>query len=267
MKRKILQLLALTALAFTPACWAQSPLAGDWQGTLTAGGGMQFRIAWHVTAAKDGSLAATIDNLDMGIMAIPIKSMTLKDSSVAQVMDTAIQINGESHAVVGTFVGTINKDASEIKGTWTQTDPEQPPAEVVMKRAPAQAATKPAEPPQIVGDWLGILSVEGGDMHVVLHITAAKDGTFSASSDVPDQGMMGIPGSAVSFKDSKLSVNFDQYNGVYTGTLSPDATTIKGTWTTDQPTELNFTRAASPAAPPAPPTPPPAGPKPTDPKN
>ena len=260
MKRRIIQLLALIALAFTATCWAQSPLAGDWQGTLNAGAGTQYRIAWHVTAAKDGSLSATIDNLDLGILAIPVKSMTVKDSAVTQILDGEIQINGESHAIRGTFVGAMNKDASEIKGTWTQTEPEQPPAEVVVKRAAAQVAAKPAEPPQIAGDWLGVLSMQGSDMRVVLHIIAAKDGTLSASSDVPDQGMMGIPGSAVTFKDSKLSINFDSYNGVYTGTLSQDATTIKGTWTQDQPAELDFTRAPAQAAPT------PAAPKPPEPK-
>jgi hypothetical protein len=268
MKNKVMQLFALTALAFTPACWAQSPLAGDWQGTLSAGG-MQYRIVWHITAANDGSLSATIDNLDMGIMAIPVKSMTLKDSAVTQIMDGQIQINGESHPVRGMFAGTLNKDATEIKGTWTQAEPEQPPADVVMKRAPAQAAvmpaTVPAAPQQIAGDWLGILSTQGSDIHVVLHIIAAKDGTLSANADTPDQGMTAIPGSGVSFKDSKLHIAFDSYNGVYEGTLSADATSIKGTWTTDQPTELNFMRAA-PAAP-APPTPAPAAPKPPDPKN
>ena len=263
MKRRFIQLLALTALAFTPACWAQSPLAGDWQGSLNAGGGTQYRIAWHVTAAQDGSFSATIDNVDLGILAMPVKSMTVKDAAITQVMDTEIQINGEAHAVRGTFVGNLSKDGSEIKGTWPQTAPEQPPAEVVMKHAAAQAEIKPAEPPQIVGDWLGILTMQGSDMHVVLHVVAAKDGTLSATSDVPDQGMVGIPGSAVSFKDSKLSINFDSYNGVYAGTLSPDATSIKGTWTTDQPTELNFTRAAAPAAP----APAPAAPKAADPKN
>jgi hypothetical protein len=260
MKRKFIQLLALTALAFTPACWAQSPLAGDWQGLLNAGG-TQFHIVWHVTATQDGTLSATVDNTDMGLMAIPLKSMTLKDSAITQVMDTQIQINGETHAVRGTFVGSLSKDGSEIKGTWTQTEPEQPPAELNLKHAPAQAEAKTAEPPQIVGDWLGVLSVQGSEMHVVLHVVAAKDGTLSATSDVPDQGIVGVPGSAISFKDSKLSINFDSYNGVYTGTLSPDATSIKGTWTTDQPTELNFTRAAAPAAPAAGAT------KPADPKN
>ena len=260
MKLKFIQLLAIAALTFTPACWAQSPLVGDWLGTLNAGG-VQYRIAWHVTAAKDGSLSATIDNLDMGILAIPIKSMTVKDATISQVMDAEVQISGEAHAVRGTFVGTLSKDGSEVKGTWTQSEPEQPPAELVMKHTTAQAETKPAEPPQIVGDWLGILTMQGSDMHVLLHIIAAKDGTLAATADVPDQGIVGVPGSAISFKDSKLSINFDSYNGVYAGTLSPDAAAIKGTFTTDQPTELNFIRAAASSAPTA------AAPTPTAPKN
>jgi fermentation-respiration switch protein FrsA (DUF1100 family) len=107
-----------------------------------------------------------------------------------------------------------------------------------------------------VGDWQGVLTVQGNQLRIALHIVAAKDGTLSATADNPDQGQMGTPASAASFKDSKLSLTFDVYNGIYEGTLSPDGSKITGTWTQEQPAELNFTRvpaqaAPRPAAPPA----------------
>jgi len=260
MRNKVIPIFALATLALLPVCRAQSPLAGDWQGTLNTADGTKARIAWHVVAATDGSLTATIDNLDQNILAIPVKSMTLKGSAVTQIMDSVIKINGEDHNVRGSFEGTIDKDATEIKGTWTQTGPEQPPAEVDMKHIPAQTAAsiapKPIEQPQIAGDWQGVLSFNGSDLHVTLHIVAARDGTLSVTADNPDQGQMGTKASAASFKDSKLTVGFDVYNGVYEGTLSPDGSAIKGSWTQDQPVELNFKRVQAPAAP----TPPPATP-------
>jgi hypothetical protein len=149
MKLQTKSMFAFVALAFLPVCQAQSPAAGDWQGTLTAGG-TQFHIVWHVIAAGDGSLTATVDNPDQGVYALPVKSMTLKDGHITQIVDTVIEINGESHNVVGKFEGTIDKGASEIKGTWSEnnSDQPQPPVELDLKRAPAQTAPKPAMPPQ-----------------------------------------------------------------------------------------------------------------------
>jgi len=252
-KRKFVIMLGLISLALLPVCRAQSPAAGDWVGTLTADTGMQYHIAWHVTAAPDGTLTATIDNLDQGVTGVPIKSMTVAGSHVTQALDTVLQMNGQALNVRGSFDGTIDKDATEIKGTWTQTEPEQAPAAVDMKRTPAQPAAQakapqPAETPLIVGDWQGVLSDGGNELHVLLHIVAAKDGTLSVTADTPDTGQMGVSASSVSFDGSKLKMNYDAYNGVYEGTLSQDGATITGTWTTEHTVELNFKRVA--AAPP-----------------
>jgi pimeloyl-ACP methyl ester carboxylesterase len=97
----------------------------------------------------------------------------------------------------------------------------------------------------------GILSVEGNQLHITLHIAAEKDGTLSATADDPDQGQVGTKASAVSFKDSKVNIAFDVFNGVYSGTLSTDGSQITGTWTQEQPVELNFTRAPAAQAAPA----------------
>jgi fermentation-respiration switch protein FrsA (DUF1100 family) len=103
----------------------------------------------------------------------------------------------------------------------------------------------------VAGDWQGILPVNGGELHIVLHIAAGKDGTLSATADNPDQGQMGTPASAVTFKDSKLTITFDVYQGVYEGTVNKDATVIDGTWNQGQPVPLQFQRvpvASSPTA-------------------
>ena len=105
---------------------------------------------------------------------------------------------------------------------------------------------------QIAGDWMGSVNIQGSDYHVVLHLTVAKDGTLTATVDNIDQGMMGIQASAVSLKESKLSMTIDAYHGVYEGTVNKDATEITGSWNSDQPAELNFKRVpAQPAAKPS----------------
>ena len=220
---------AILALALLPLCPAQSPAAGDWQGTLTAGES-QFRIVWHVTAAADGSLTATIDNPDLGIFGLPVKSMTLKDAAVTQTMDTQIQMNGQTVPIQGAFQGTIDKGASEIKGTWTQTEPEQPPAEVDLKRAPAQAAAKPAEPASIDATWLGSLDAGAIKLRIVFKIATTPTG-LTAQMQSPDQGPTWLDATSVTRAGDSLSIALKQFAIVYDGKIAADANSIDGTFT------------------------------------
>jgi mRNA-degrading endonuclease HigB of HigAB toxin-antitoxin module len=102
---------------------------------------------------------------------------------------------------------------------------------------------------QIVGDWQGVASVQGADYHVIVHITAASDGSYAATLDSPELGATGVAMSGVTFKDGKFSMNVDAYHGVYTGTLSSDGTKISGVFAGDQETPIEFTRVAATAAP------------------
>jgi hypothetical protein len=102
---------------------------------------------------------------------------------------------------------------------------------------------------QVIGDWQGVATIQGTDYHIIVHITAAKDGTLAATLDSPELGATGIATSGVTYKDSKLTMNVDAYHGVYTGTLSADGTKITGTFAGDQETPIEFARmAAAPAA-------------------
>jgi CubicO group peptidase (beta-lactamase class C family) len=101
---------------------------------------------------------------------------------------------------------------------------------------------------QIVGDWQGTLVTPGPQLHLILHITAAKDGSLSATLDSVDQGANGIPVTTTTFKDSKLSLTVDAVHGTYEGTVNKDATEIEGTWSQGQPLALNFKRTTAPPA-------------------
>ena len=59
---------------------------------------------------------------------------------------------------------------------------------------------------QISGDWKGKLEVQGTSLTLVFHISD-KDGTLSATLDVPDQGAMGLPLSDVTFENNILKVS------------------------------------------------------------
>jgi CubicO group peptidase (beta-lactamase class C family) len=126
-----LALMCLIQIAILVSAEAQSQVAGDWQGTLVTGG-PQLHLALHITAAKDGSLTSTLDSIDQGANGIPVTATTLKESKLSLTVD----------AVHGTYEGTVNKDATEIDGTWSQDHP----LPLTFKRAAAQPPTGAASP-------------------------------------------------------------------------------------------------------------------------
>jgi hypothetical protein len=87
-----------------------SPIVGNWEGTLDPGAQPKKRIVVHITAASDGSLSGTID---------------YPDESASGALITAINYNApvlhfENSSGQVSFDGTMNKENSEIAGTWKQ---------------------------------------------------------------------------------------------------------------------------------------------------
>jgi hypothetical protein len=123
----------LALVVSSPLCRAQAQVAGDWQGTLTAQGEV-YHIVLHIVAARDGSLSATVDNIDQGEIGVPASPVTLKDSKLSVTVDT----------FRGVYTGTVNQDATEIDGTWSA----EQTYELNFKRVPVPPAppTLPAPP-------------------------------------------------------------------------------------------------------------------------
>ena len=76
-----LSILAAAVLTLAPFSSAQAKLAGDWQGTFEQNG-VPFQLVWHVTAASDGTLTSTLDNVTQNIFGIRTKKTTVKGSEV-----------------------------------------------------------------------------------------------------------------------------------------------------------------------------------------
>jgi len=252
-----LSILAVAALTLTPFCSAQAKLAGDWRGTFDANGAT-FQVVWHVTEAPDGTLTSTIDNVTQSIFGIKANTTTVKGSDVKIEVDDVISPNGQDIHIKGSFDGTLNKEANEVSGTFMQVDPPQDPIQITFKHVPAQSSTaSEAAPaattqPAIAGDWAGTLTAGPAELRLVLHITAAKDGSLSGTFDSVDQGAYGTPVNSITLKDSKLNFTIEAAHGTYEGTVNKDVSGIDGTWTQGQPLELNFKRAQPQAAAPAP---------------
>jgi hypothetical protein len=251
-----LSILAVTTLTLTPFCSAQAKLAGNWSGAFDANGAT-YHVVWHVSEAPDGTLTSTIDNVTQSIFGIKAKTTTLKGSDVRIEVDDVISPNGQDIPIKGSFDGTLNKEANEVSGTLIQVEPPQDPIQITFKHDAAQSAAAAAVPaattqPAIAGDWAGTLIAGPAQLRLVLHITAAKDGSLSGTFDSVDQGAYGTPANSITLKDSKLNFTIEAAHGSYEGTVNKDASEIAGTWSQGQPLELNFKRAEPQVAAPAP---------------
>jgi hypothetical protein len=86
-----------------------TPIVGNWEGTLDPGAQPKKKIVVHISASQDGSLSGTIDYPDQDTSGILITAITYK----------APILHFESTGT-GSYDGTMNKDNSEITGTWKQ---------------------------------------------------------------------------------------------------------------------------------------------------
>ncbi|HET7873256.1 MAG TPA: hypothetical protein VFL42_12135, partial [Terriglobales bacterium] len=123
---------------------------------------------------------------------------------------------------------------------------------VLIETFPAQAQAARTSAPQshaadIAGDWQGTIDAGVAQLHVVLHISKAADGSYTATLDSLDQGAHGIPITSIALKNSKLTFESAPIHGTYEGKVSADAGQIEGTWSQGQPLPLNFRRAAKPS--------------------
>jgi len=122
--------LSLLLMAVCLPCLAQAPvnsLEGSWQGALEAGGA-KLRLVMTFTRPAGGDYQVVLDSIDQGAT-IPASKFALNGDK--------LRIDFEK--VNGFYEGVLNKDGSEITGTWTQASNSLP---LTLKRAAPGAATK-----------------------------------------------------------------------------------------------------------------------------
>ena len=88
----------------------EPPIVGAWEGTLDPGAQPKKRILVHIFTEGDGSLRGTIDYPDQSISGIGITAITYQEPA----------LHFESSPMQASYDGAMNKDNSEIAGTWKQ---------------------------------------------------------------------------------------------------------------------------------------------------
>jgi len=93
---------------------------GTWEGTLNAAA-QPFRLVLKISNEADGA-KAVFTSLDQGNSQIPVGSIEQKDSKLTLHVTM----------IGGDFQGEINKDGTELNGTWTQMGASLP---LVLKKS------------------------------------------------------------------------------------------------------------------------------------
>ena len=96
----------------------------------------------------------------------------------------------------------------------------------------------------ITGDWQGTLKVgPSTSLRISLHISKNDNGGWEAKFYSIDQSPDGFAVSSVSLLGSDFTFSIDVQHVRYSGKLSADRDSIKGTWTQGQSLPLDFQRA------------------------
>ena len=214
MKRPcIVSILILLAASMASA----QDVRGDWQGTLSAGGA-ELRLVLHITKAADGTLKATLDSVDQNANAIPVSSVSLKDSKLS--LDISV--------VHGSYEGIVAQDGTSISGTWTQNS--SLPLKFIRATTPLKTQHKPAKPSDIDGAWIGSLELGAVTLRIVFHIVNTEDGLI-ATMDSPDQNAKDLPTSSVTRYGAHLTIEAKSIGGLYQGKIASDLSSIDGSFT------------------------------------
>ena len=90
--------------------------------------------------------------------------------------------------------------------------------------------TMAADTRPIVGDWEGTLDPGAQPKkRIVVHISAAQDGSLSGTVDYPDQNTSGIQMTAITYKEPTLHFESSPSLTIYDGTMIKDTSSISGT--------------------------------------
>jgi uncharacterized protein len=96
--------------------------------------------------------------------------------------------------------------------------------------SPPKGPSAPVRAQTLEGAWAGSLQAGEAELHLVLHISKADDGSLKAALDSLDQGVYGIEVSSFTRTEFALKFEVASVNASYVGKVSADRHTIDGTW-------------------------------------
>ena len=237
MKHSLLMLLFLLGLSCQ--VFGQTPakdFEGSWQGTLEASG-TKLRVALTVTKSDAGVYAGKLESLDQGAT-IPIDTITVNGD--------AVRLEIKSPAIV--FEGTLNRERTELTGTFTQGDQPFP---LSFKRS-EQAAVVPPPTKDFEGSWQGTLEAGGQKLRLLVTVTKSGAGAYAGKFHSLDQGAT-IPIDKITLNGDAVRMEIKSPAILFEGALNKERTELTGKFTQgDQQFPLSFKRSETAAVTPPP---------------
>jgi hypothetical protein len=235
MKALIFLLLSLATGIAAPGT---NDITGNWKGTLAIEK-VTLRLLFKINKTPEGRLVAKLDSLDQGATDLPVDKVTVKGN--------AVQLDLEF--LKGVYVGVLNAKGDKLVGKWQQSGQSYP---LTLERGSATesygeaipAADLPASKQaaqKLAGRWAGSISSGATVVPVNLTISKTSQGTAVGTLESPDQGLKGIPLSAVKYQDGKFHFEAHGLGAYYDGVSFNDNNSVTGRWyQADQVMPLSF---------------------------
>ena len=216
--------MTIALLAVTLCASAQSAIdpSGHWEGTVDLPN-FKLPLAIDIEKGEGSDFSGTLTNTTQGIHGLPLKSVTIDGRLVQFVIASG---SGREE-----FNGVLTADGKTISGSFLVNGFSAPIEFVRTGQAVIDHPSSAAIGREFEGTWNGVLEVNGKSMRFVMTMVNHANGTSTGSVMNLDGGGVEVPVSAIAQKGSSLNVEIKAVSGSYSATLSPDGSTLTGTWT------------------------------------
>jgi hypothetical protein len=210
---------------------AGAGLPGVWEGTLEAGE-QSIKLIVRIAADADGGTRAVLDSPDQGVQGLPIDALGLEGSTFSFALT---RLNAG-------FRGEMEASGDSIKGEWSQGGGAVPLTLARTGPPPALASIEAVDVSQeipaagvpgkgLTGRWGAVLSAGATNLRLILAVTPAAAGGFTATVDNLDQGPIRMAVDHIGQEGDAVSFEMGRIDGAFAGTMSADGATIAGKWT------------------------------------
>ena len=202
--------------------FAQSGLAGHWEGTVAAPNGPS-QMSLDLDKNQRGDWIASLGVPQRSITGVRVGELKVEGDKVHfTVPDLPAQPNSfDLTLAAGKLSGTLAIGGGSI-------------AVELERKGEAKVELVPASPAvskELEGDWEGTIALPGGDSRlVVVHFQNQPDKTVSATIESPGQGPASMVLTEVKQTGSTVEFTVWRASGNYKGTLNKEGTEISGQW-------------------------------------
>jgi len=181
---------------------------GDWVGALNVPGG-NLRLWLSVERSSQGELLATLDSIDQ----TPGKKMTVQDIIVQ-----GNKLSFSIPKITAKYLGHWNSSTKQWLGTFTQGQ------EFDLNFSRGKPQDKPVYT-ELDGHWKS--DIMGHPL--IVRVSSGKTGTV-AQLDSPDDGVRGLPISAIALNERNVSFEISKAKVKFNGILDESNEHISGKW-------------------------------------